>query len=140
MNHLVLSEGLRLEILGHWLAAPARGRTGACSSYEVSCGRASVLLDCGPGTVPLLQERDKHRQIEAVVLTHMDPDHVLDLVPLASLARSSAILCGRSRPQRRVKLYVPREDGVEVLAALEAFSSTPRVPAQRGSAAPQLRF
>lgn len=109
---------MKVEILGPWLAAPATGSRGACSSYVVSGGGATVLLDCGPGSAMMLQERNLTQRLDAVVISHMDPDHVLGLVPLANLARSDALLSGRKR-RRKLPLYVPREDGRDVLASLE---------------------
>lgn len=108
---------MKVEVLGPWVAAPAAGTTSACSSYVVS-GASTVLLDCGPGTVPLLQQRDLTRRLDAIVISHMDPDHVLGLVELANL-RMSARLLSRAHEPRKLRLFVPREDGVETLAALE---------------------
>lgn len=121
---------LEVEVLGPWLAAPAAGERGACSSYMVH-GGARVLLDCGPGAAALLQERDLTRSLDAIVISHMDSDHVLGLVPLANLLRTSAMLSGFGTP-RKLPLYVPQEDGREVLASLERIWN----PEAREEAAP----
>lgn len=112
------SERMKVEVLGPWVVAPVAGTTGACSSYVVS-GASTVLLDCGPGTVPLLQQRDLTRRLDAIVISHMDPDHVLGLVELANL-RMSARLLSHAHEPRGLRLFVPREDGVRTLAALES--------------------
>lgn len=118
-------EKMRVEILGHWVSAPAVGASGACSSYAVTGGGTTVLLDCGPGTVPLLQERDLTRRLDAVVISHVHPDHMLDLLPLASLLNFLGLLERlRSRsegaPRKKPRLLVPR-GGSETLTALNAI-------------------
>jgi ribonuclease BN (tRNA processing enzyme) len=78
---------LRFEVLGFAGAAPLEG---ACSSYVVSGGDRSVLLDCGPGTLERLWRRGLMQRLDAVVISHMHVDHVLDLL------RSPARWCARS--------------------------------------------
>lgn len=110
---------MKVEILGPWGPAPAAGEEGACSSYVVSGGGATVLLDCGPGTVSLLQERDLTRRLDAVVILHMDPGHMLDLVPFSTLGALNGLYQGTTEWERP-RLYVPREGGLETLSALNA--------------------
>src|SRR5581483_1612378 len=40
-----------------------------------------VLLDCGPGVLPRLREREGWPRVDAVVITHFHLDHWGDLVP-----------------------------------------------------------
>lgn len=121
--------GMRVEVLGPWLAAPAAGESGACSSYVVSgdsgngsAGGATVLLDCGPGAAAELQRRDLTRRLDAIVVSHMDADHVLGLAPLANLRLASGLISG-PRGYPRIRLLVPEEDGADLLCALEAVFS-----------------
>jgi ribonuclease BN (tRNA processing enzyme) len=68
-----------LTILGASGACPAAG--GACSSYLVQSGATSIVLDCGPGSLPNLRGVIDYRAVTAVVLSHLHADHILDLVP-----------------------------------------------------------
>jgi ribonuclease BN (tRNA processing enzyme) len=42
-----------------------------------------VLLDCGPGTLERLWRRGLLREVDAVVVSHLHADHVLDLLLFA---------------------------------------------------------
>jgi ribonuclease BN (tRNA processing enzyme) len=102
---------LQFEVLGFAGAAPLNG---ACSGYCVSGGGSLVLLDCGPGTLERLWRRELLGRLDAIVVSHMHADHVLDLLPMAGdVVRS---LVGGRRP----RLCVPHADGPEVLKALGA--------------------
>lgn len=101
---------LRFEVLGFAGAAPLNG---ACPGYCVDGGGSRVLLDCGPGTLERLWRRELLGRLDAIVVSHMHMDHVLDLLPMAGeLVRS---LVGR-----RQRLWVPHGDGPGVLDALDA--------------------
>ena len=102
---------MRLEVLGFAGAAPLQG---ACSSYLVSDGQSTVLLDCGPGTLERLWQRGLLGDVEAVLISHMHADHVLDLLLFAG-----EIVQSKTHGPR-VVLYVPREDGPAVLRRLDA--------------------
>lgn len=108
---------MKVEVLGHWVGAPLGA--GACSSYLVSGGGATVLLDCGPGTIPLLQERGLTQRLDAIVISHMHQDHMLDLVPFAGLSAVTAVY-PKMTEWKSIRLFVPSEGGVEILAALNA--------------------
>jgi ribonuclease BN (tRNA processing enzyme) len=57
---------------------------GACSGYLVRGGGQTVLLDCGPGVFAKLRRHVAYEAVDAVVISHLHADHVLDLVPFAS--------------------------------------------------------
>ena len=50
-----------------------------CTGYLVRSDGASVLLDCGPGTLGPLQEAIDLAELSAIVTTHCHPDHWLEL-------------------------------------------------------------
>jgi len=102
---------LRLEVLGFAGAAPLRG---ACSSYVVSGEHATVLLDRGPGTLERLWRRGLLNRLDAIVVSHMHADHVLDLVPLAGDVVRSMLA------DRRIALHIPARGGPDVLRRLDA--------------------
>jgi ribonuclease BN (tRNA processing enzyme) len=73
---------VRLTVLGKSPAWEDAG--GACSGYLVEGGGARILLDCGPGVLGKLRRVVDYIALDAVVISHLHADHVLDLVPYAS--------------------------------------------------------
>jgi ribonuclease BN (tRNA processing enzyme) len=69
---------VRLTVIGSSPAWPNPG--GACSGYLVE-GPGRLLVDCGPGVLAKLREREPWPRIDAIVLTHLHLDHWGDLVP-----------------------------------------------------------
>ncbi len=69
---------VRLTVVGSSPAWPNPG--GAQSGYLVE-GSARLLLDCGPGVLPRLREREAWPQLDAIAITHFHLDHWGDLVP-----------------------------------------------------------
>ena len=57
---------------------------GACSGYLVEGGGQVVLLDCGPGVFSKLRTVVEYQSVDAIVISHLHADHILDLVPFAS--------------------------------------------------------
>jgi ribonuclease BN (tRNA processing enzyme) len=73
---------VQLTVLGKSPAWQDAG--GACSGYLVEGGGACVLLDCGSGVFGKLRAVRDYGDVDAVVLSHLHADHVLDLIPYAS--------------------------------------------------------
>jgi ribonuclease BN (tRNA processing enzyme) len=71
---------MRLTVLGRSPASPNPGE--ACAGYLVEGGNARVLLDVGPGVVAQLLRHHRPEALDAVVVSHMHADHMLDLVTL----------------------------------------------------------
>jgi len=69
------------------------GPANPCTGYLVRSAGASVLLDCGPGTLGPLQRAIDLAELSAVVLTHCHPDHWLELPVLRNVFR---YFCPRS--------------------------------------------
>jgi ribonuclease BN (tRNA processing enzyme) len=84
---------------------------GACSGYLVQGGGQTVLVDCGPGVFAKLRRHADYVDVDAVVITHLHADHVLDLLPFASGLRYG-------RPARPRLLAPP--GGLEAFAAMGA--------------------
>ena len=74
---------VRVTVIGCSPAWPDPG--GAHSGYLVDDPAAGnttgILLDCGPGVLARLRERDGWPHVDAVVITHFHLDHWGDLVP-----------------------------------------------------------
>jgi ribonuclease BN (tRNA processing enzyme) len=105
---------LRITVLGK---SPAwQDADGACSGYLVEGGGVRVLLDCGPGVFAKLRRVTDYASVDAVVISHLHADHVMDLVPYASGLRYGLHEAAAPR------LLVP-PDAPEVLAKLCAGGS-----------------
>jgi ribonuclease BN (tRNA processing enzyme) len=90
---------LKLTVVGCSPAWPNPG--GAQSGYLVE-GAGRLLLDCGPGVLARLREREGWPRIDALVLTHFHLDHWGDLVPWTFGAAF-----GAGRGGERVQLWLP---------------------------------
>lgn len=72
---------MRLTVLGK---SPSwQDADGACSGYLVEDGDACVLIDCGNGVFSKLRRFRDYTRVDAIVISHLHADHVLDLVPFA---------------------------------------------------------
>lgn len=72
---------MRLTVLGKSPAWSDAG--GACSGYLVQEGETALLADCGNGVFGKLREQIAYRDVDAVVISHLHGDHLLDLVPFS---------------------------------------------------------
>jgi ribonuclease BN (tRNA processing enzyme) len=73
---------VRITVLGK---SPAwQDADGACSGYLVEEHGACLLLDCGNGVFSKLRRYRDYTDVDAVVISHLHADHILDLVPFAS--------------------------------------------------------
>ena len=66
--------------MGIGSAYSAPGEAQSC--YLVSAGGRSVVIDLGSGTLNLLQRQIAPERLSAVVITHLHPDHCVDLMSL----------------------------------------------------------
>jgi ribonuclease BN (tRNA processing enzyme) len=73
---------VRITVLGKSPAWQDAG--GACSGYLVEAEGVCVLLDCGCGVFGKLRRHREYWEVDAVVVSHLHADHILDLVPYAS--------------------------------------------------------
>ena len=71
---------MRLTVLGCSGSLP--GPKSPASSYLVEADGFRVLLDLGNGALGAFQEHAKIADIDAVLLSHLHPDHCLDLCSL----------------------------------------------------------
>ena len=73
---------MKLTVLGKSPAWQDAG--GACSGYLVEADGTRLLLDCGSGVFGKLRSVVDYADVDAVVISHLHADHILDLVPYAS--------------------------------------------------------
>jgi ribonuclease BN (tRNA processing enzyme) len=101
--------GFTLQVIGSSCAVP--NRDAATASYLVSHEDTTVMLDAGHGSVGKLRAYRDPAQVCAVVVTHMHPDHCMDLVALRNY------LFTRGLP--RIPVHLP-PTGAECLRDLGA--------------------
>ena len=70
---------MKFSIIGCSPAWPNPG--GAHSGYLFERPTGRLLVDCGPGVLPRLRQRDLWPHVDAIAITHFHLDHWGDLVP-----------------------------------------------------------
>jgi ribonuclease BN (tRNA processing enzyme) len=98
---------VRLAVIGSSPAWPNPG--GAHSGYLIESGGRRLLLDCGPGVLPRLREREVWPNVDAIAITHFHLDHWGDLVPWvwgAMYLRSASGNGSPALPEVPPELYV----------------------------------
>jgi ribonuclease BN (tRNA processing enzyme) len=109
---------LHLDVIG---AGPAytdrEGATGA--AYLVRHGSTAVCLDLGQGAFTRLARALEPSRLSAVIVSHLHPDHFIDLVPLRHYLR------WEFTPSRRVRVIGPRslDDRLDGLHAQTGFTA-----------------
>jgi ribonuclease BN (tRNA processing enzyme) len=109
---------LRLDIVGAGPAYTDRaGATGA--AYLIRHDTTAILLDLGQGSFPRLAGLLDPGALDAVLVSHLHPDHFIDLVALRHFLR-----WGPSHP-RRVRVIGPAglADRLDALHAEPGFAS-----------------
>ena len=71
---------LQLTVLG--CSGTHTGPERMCSSYLLDSGGYRLLLDCGNGSLSNLQRRHDVADIDAIIISHLHPDHFADLYGL----------------------------------------------------------
>jgi ribonuclease BN (tRNA processing enzyme) len=101
------SERLQVDVLGAGPAYSDRiGSAGA--SYLVRSGSTSLVLDLGQGSFPRLAATLEPSTIDAIAVTHLHPDHFIDLVALRHYLR------WEFQPERHVRVIAPRDLAVRL--------------------------
>lgn len=104
---------MRLTVVGCAPAYTQRvGRASSC--YLVEHDGRAVLLDMGQGSFSALAQYRDMRQIDAVLISHLHADHLVDLVPLRHFLKYEA-------PDTLIRLHGP----LELRRRLDAFQAQP---------------
>ena len=109
---------MELTVLGAGPAYTNRpGATGA--AYLIRSGAAAILLDLGQGSFPRLMAAVEPSDLAAVLVSHLHPDHFIDLVALRHYLRYEF------DPTRRVRVFGPSglEDRLDCLHGQPGFSA-----------------
>jgi len=118
---------LRLTVLGS-AAAWSMTTGNPSSAYLVELGGAALLLDIGQGSFAALAARRDPASLAGIVVSHLHPDHCVDLVPLRHYLKYGRV------PPGSVPLFAPapireRFDAfVGEAGFLEALPGDPLVP------------
>lgn len=109
---------MRLTVVGAGPAySDARGAVGAC--YLVRSGDGAIALDLGHGAFAGLAARIPPERLESVVISHLHPDHFVDLVPLRHYLRYHVQPVGRVR----VDAHPDLADRLDALHAEPGFTT-----------------
>jgi ribonuclease BN (tRNA processing enzyme) len=92
---------MKVTILGTGPACPGPGE--ACSGFLVEKNEQKILIDFGTGVISNLQYYCAITDVSSIVITHMHPDHFLDLIPFRYALRYSDIRESNSKPS----LFLP---------------------------------
>ncbi|BCJ31011.1 MBL fold metallo-hydrolase [Actinocatenispora sera] len=113
---------MRIRVLGSCGAWPEPGR--ACTGFLISDAGRHLVVDLGYGTAPRLFAALPADRLDAVVLTHAHPDHMLDVHALLRARHYGFRGAGLPRlpvyaPAGLAEVLAPLEgaDGAELLAA-----------------------
>ena len=100
------SDALDLTVIG---AGPAyTDRAGAVgAAYLVTHGDTRLLLDLGQGTFARLAGTVDPSTLDAIVVSHLHPDHFVDLVPMRHFLRWEFAPPRRMRPRRTARSPQP---------------------------------
>jgi len=102
---------MKLTVIG---CSPAWHNAGGAQSGYLVEGKGRLLLDCGPGVLAGLRERDGWPRVDAIAITHFHLDHFGDLVPWGFGA-----CFGPGRGAPLPELWLP-PGGTETLRSLAA--------------------
>lgn len=107
---------MKLIVLGCWAPYPSAG--GACSGYLIQSKGKNILVECGNGVVSNLLKYIDFRKLDAVLISHLHPDHYLDLYCLRHAIGGAR----RLEPELPVlPVYMPDEPA-EPFTKLKSFN------------------
>ena len=101
---------MKLTVLG--CAGSFPGPDSACSAYLVEADGFRLLLDLGTGALSELQRRANMRDIDAILLSHLHCDHILDACSYVVVRRYAP-----DGPYPLVPVYAPASARERLIAA-----------------------
>jgi ribonuclease BN (tRNA processing enzyme) len=117
---------LALTVLG--CSGTHAGPDRMCSSYLIELDGYRLLLDCGNGSLSNLQRRNDVGDIDAIIISHLHPDHFADLYGLYYALRF------HPDGPRSVPVYAPKgawEFASQLLDSADTFAETCRFESAR---------
>jgi ribonuclease BN (tRNA processing enzyme) len=104
---------MRLTVLG--CAGSFPGPESACSAYLVEAEGFRLLIDFGSGSLSALQRYSDMRAVDAILLTHLHCDHMLDACTYVVVRRYDP-----SGPLKPLPVYAPLGAAERIAAAYSA--------------------
>jgi ribonuclease BN (tRNA processing enzyme) len=104
---------MRLTVLG--CAGSFPGPESACSAYLVEAQGFGLLIDFGSGALSALQRYAGLDAVDAIILTHLHADHMLDACPFVVVRRYAP-----DGPKSPVPVYAPLGAAERISAAYSA--------------------
>ena len=89
-----------LTVLGGSAASTSTGQ--GCAGFLVTSKETRIVLDLGPGTLLELRKHADFRRLDAVLLSHLHVDHMLDVFALRF-----ALAYNPVKANRKVPLWLP---------------------------------
>lgn len=93
---------MRLVVLGCHSPFPGPGQ--ANPGYLLQVEGKNILLDCGTGVVSELQKHVSVKDLDAVIISHLHPDHSADLIPFGFAAMALSLNGELKHP---IPVYMP---------------------------------
>jgi ribonuclease BN (tRNA processing enzyme) len=114
---------LEITVLGCWAPYPRAG--GACSGYLIRGGGQNILLEAGNGSLSRLMGFLDFRRLDAVIISHLHPDHYLDLFPLRHAIEGARRDGSRAGPLKLILPAMPVQKFQVLEGYKKAFETTP---------------
>jgi ribonuclease BN (tRNA processing enzyme) len=109
---------MRLTILG--CAGSFPGPDSACSAYLVEADGFRLMVDMGTGSLGALQRYAGLKHVDAILLTHLHADHVLDACSYVVVRRYAP-----DGPYPQLPLYAPQGADARLAGAYGAVGEGP---------------
>lgn len=93
---------MKLTVLGCW--APYPRVSGACSGYLLQEEGRNLLIETGNGVLSRLFQHIDIQELDAVILSHLHPDHIMDIYSLRHAVEAAN---REGRMKKLVPLYLP---------------------------------
>jgi ribonuclease BN (tRNA processing enzyme) len=97
---------MELQVLGRYAGFPAAGG-GAASGYIIKTDDQTIMIDCGSGALSNFMKVSDIHKLDAIVLSHVHADHILDLIPLGYLLLERCMTTDSERKLRRIPVFLP---------------------------------
>jgi ribonuclease BN (tRNA processing enzyme) len=107
----------QLTVLGGSAAGVGTGM--GCSAYLVTVNDTNVVLDLGPDTIQQLRKHVDYRMLDAIVVSHLHLDHILDLFALRFMLSYNPV-----KADRKLPLYLPPDGLAFFSRAAELFATS----------------
>jgi len=107
----------QLTVLGGSAAGVGTGM--GCSAYLITVNDTNVVLDLGPNTIQQLRKHVDYRTLDAIVISHLHLDHILDLFALRFMLSYNPV-----KADRKIPLYLPPDGLAFFSRAAELFATS----------------